>query len=1010
MSIPSTGRRARTRALALLSAGAVAAGVLSGVPTATAAGDHGSSDQERVRLDRPAFDAGRYVVLLKGQAATGKVDAGSDGQFDARRPSVSQYTGQLRAEQDRVARSVGATVQRSFTVASNGFVARLTGRQATKLAARKDVLLVSKDEARSLDTWNTPEHLGLSGSKGAWEQGAGGRSRAGAGTVVGVLDSGIWPEAKSFRGSRLASYPTGKWSLHRRGERVVMVKADGGVFSGACETSKFGAPAEAWNADDCNTKLIGARYYPEAYLDELAAGLTQPETEFLSTRDGDGHGSHTASTAAGSPVDDATVEGVNFGEISGMAPAAKVAAYKVCFDDNDEDTGDCFTSSILDAIDDAVNDGVDVLNFSISGARDTVVDPVEIAFEGAAEAGIFIATSAGNSGPGESTVAHNSPWLTTVAASTHHNFENTVVLGDGTKIRGASISKTALPQTALVSSVDVGAAGAAAEDVRRCFSGGNLDDAEVSGKIVVCQRGGNDRVDKSLAVEEAGGVGMILANVTPGSLDADFHSVPTIHIQNTDSETVFDYLAAAGSSATAAFQLGDTTGGEPTPVPQIGGFSSRGPALANEGDLLKPDISAPGVSVLAAVAPPSGEDRDFDLYSGTSMASPHVAGLASFLMAVHPRWSPMKVKSALMTSARSLVDDAGARSRDALAQGAGEVRPRKTLDPGLFVTSTPTEWRRFLAGQGYDNGYQPLAASALNGPSLAKGKVVGPTSFTRRLTSTMRGTWKVSVDVPGFTVQAPAKVVFTEKGQTKPVNVTFTRDDAALNTYAMGFLTLTGPTRVRMPVALRPVLASAPAEVAGEGVDSSVTVPLTSGINGPIDLEASGLAVSEFFEGTVAVGDYWAECYRVDAGSKVARFDVDAADDDADLDLSVYPANNACSQLTGDIVGESATAAADERITLEDPEAGTYAVFVDGFASPGGDIGFRFDFWDVTAGSGLGGFTVSPDPVNGLVGQATSYDASWSGLTEDERYLGVVEYAGSPDRTYVTVNTQVPPV
>ena len=168
----------------------------------------------------------------------------------------------------------------------------------------------------------------------------------------------------------------------------------------------------------------------------------------------EGHGTHTASTAAGNPVDGVEVEGVKFGEVSGMAPAAKIAAYKVCFDDNDPDTGDCFTGATLAAIDDAIADGVDVINYSISGATDTVIDATEFAFEGAAEAGIFVATSAGNSGPGESTVAHNSPWLTTVAATTHHNFDNTVVLGNGTKIRGASISQEALPQTRLVSSVE----------------------------------------------------------------------------------------------------------------------------------------------------------------------------------------------------------------------------------------------------------------------------------------------------------------------------------------------------------------------------------------------------------------------------------------------------------------------------------------------------------------------------------------------------------------------------
>ena len=122
----------------------------------------------------------------------------------------------------------------------------------------------------------------------------------------------------------------------------------------------------------------------------------------------------------------------------------------------------------LAAIDDAIADGVDVINFSISGATNTVVDAVEYAFLGAAAAGVFVATSAGNSGPTASTVAHNSPWLTTVAASTHVNYENTVVLGNGSKYKGASIADTAVPSVPLVNSTAIGAAGVAATDAHLC--------------------------------------------------------------------------------------------------------------------------------------------------------------------------------------------------------------------------------------------------------------------------------------------------------------------------------------------------------------------------------------------------------------------------------------------------------------------------------------------------------------------------------------------------------------
>jgi hypothetical protein len=1028
VSIPSNGRRARRRALALISAGAVVAGVLSGVPAATAAGDNAKPKQ--VKPQAASFDAGRYIVILRDPGATQY--GGGEGnlaatrvapgrQFNARTDNARAYVNHIRGQQNQLARSVGATVERHYTLAANGFSAELTGRQALKLSNDRDVLLVQKDERQHLDTWNTPQALGLSGKAGAWKQEAGGRGKAGAGVVVGVIDSGIWPESKSFSGNKLSATPRSKWDISRDGETVSMEKADGGVFEGRCQTSHEVAgvpvPAEDWSLSDCTTKLIGARYYPEEFLEGVAVEDRSP-TEVVSTRDGGGHGTHTASTAAGNPVDKVKVEDVKFGEVVGMAPAAKIAAYKVCFDDNDPDTGDCYNGAILAAIDDAIADGVDVINFSISGATDTVLDATEFAFEGAAEAGIFVATSAGNAGPDESTVAHNSPWLTTVAASTHYNFENTVVLGNGKKIRGASVSRTPLPKTKLVSSVDVGAAGADPEDVRLCVSGGNLAPAKVEGKIVVCQRGVNDRVDKSLAVKQAGGVGMILANVTPGSLDADFHSVPTIHVSDTDGSKIFNYLKRQGKKAKAAFKLGDVTGLKPTPVPQVAGFSSRGPALANDSDLIKPDIAAPGQSVLAAVAPPSNHKRKYDLYSGTSMASPHIAGLAAFMMGVEKKWTPMMVKSAMMTSAKSLRNAKNGVDKDAFAQGAGLVRPNKMFDPGLFVLSTPLDWRRFYQGQGLDwgQGYEPLAAKDLNGPSMAQGQVTSETKFTREFTSTMKGTWKVSVKVPGFKAVTRKKLVAKRKGDRESLTVRFSRTTAPLGQFSSGFLVLDGPTRVRLPITLRPVSVAAPGEVSGEGVAGSTAVDIRAGFTGNLDVAVAGLAEAESDSQTTVGPNNSADdeayyCVEVTDGSKAARFDLDAADDDADMDLYVYQAaDSACADLVA-FSGQSATGSADEQVTLLDPAPGYYFVVVDPFAaSPGqSSLDWRFDFYDVNPATQVGGLAADPNPVPVVNNQETSFDATWSGLEEDNRYLGMFDYDGALSPTFLTVDTSATP-
>ncbi|HSE72208.1 MAG TPA: S8 family serine peptidase, partial [Nocardioidaceae bacterium] len=442
--------------------------------------------------------ATRYEGGTRGLRATSS-DAGT---FNARSAKVREYQDYLRGQQRKVAGAVGAEITRHYTLASNGFVADLSGEQAQQLSASKQVLMLTEDTAFDVDTWNTPDFLGLSGENGAWAQ-AGGQASAGDGVVVGVLDTGIWPESKSFAGAKLKSEPVGPWGLRRSGSTVTMKKADGGTFTGACETG------EQWTVNHCNTKLVGARYYPDAFL----ASVPKPERsphEFISTRDGDGHGSHTASTAAGNSGVDVTVEDTEFGAVSGMAPAAKVAAYKVCFEDNDPDTGGCYTSATLAAVEDTIADNVDVVNYSISGATSTVVDAVEYAFEGAAEAGIFVAASAGNSGPGASTVAHNSPWVTTVGASTHTVFENTAVLGDGTKLKGASIART-LPtgEQPLVGAVASKNASADPAQAALCY-GGTLDPAKVAGTVVVCDRGVIDRVAKSAEVARAGGVGMIL--------------------------------------------------------------------------------------------------------------------------------------------------------------------------------------------------------------------------------------------------------------------------------------------------------------------------------------------------------------------------------------------------------------------------------------------------------------------------------------------------------------------
>ena len=262
-----------------------------------------------------------------------------------------------------------------------------------------------------------------------------------------------------------------------------------------------------------------------------------------------------------------------------------------------------------------------------------MLDSVAQAFRGASNAGVFVANSAGNSGPGASTLDHPAPWVTTVAAATFRRAFQAVQLGNGARYVGASTTLPLPTPATLVTAGSVKLASAAAADANRCFLG-SLDPAKTAGKVVVCDRGVNDRIEKSFEVKRAGGVGMVLANVSPNSLNGDYHAVPSVHITDTDGAAVKAYITSAGAGATA--KIVPLTAAElaaAPKVPEITDFSSRGPSTTTGGDILKPDIAAPGNDVIAAVAPPSNHGRTWDFMSGTSMSSPHIAGIALLLKA-----------------------------------------------------------------------------------------------------------------------------------------------------------------------------------------------------------------------------------------------------------------------------------------------------------------------------------------------------------------------------------------
>ncbi len=357
-----------------------------------------------------------YRGGIKGYTAT-KPRRGQ--KIDPNSPAVVGYMAFLASRQDAVLASVGGGRKlHSYGYVFNGFAAELTAEQAAKLAQTKGVLAVTKDEARTLDTSSTPDFLGLTAPGGAWSQ------TKGEGVIIGIVDGGIWPESLSF------SDRTGTNGNATKDGKLSYQQIPG--WHGKC------TPGEAFNASHCNQKLIGARYYNAGWGGNAGIDAQLP-WEYNSPRDFGGHGTHTASTAGGNEKVPTTGPAAVFGPVSGIAPRARIAAYKVCWETGTG--GSCFTTDSVAAIDQAVADGVDVINFSISGSRTNFRDPVEIAFLFAADAGVFVAASAGNSGPTTSTVAHPGPWLTTVAAGTHNrDGQGSVTLGNGVTYSGASVA------------------------------------------------------------------------------------------------------------------------------------------------------------------------------------------------------------------------------------------------------------------------------------------------------------------------------------------------------------------------------------------------------------------------------------------------------------------------------------------------------------------------------------------------------------------------------------------
>ncbi|KAH7861802.1 hypothetical protein Vadar_031045 [Vaccinium darrowii] len=751
-------------------------------------------------LHRPTFAFKKSYVVYFGAHSHGKDVSSSDCDqvTESHYDFLGSFLGRDKAKD---------AIFYSYTRHINGFAATLEDEEAAQIANHPKVVSIFPNEGRKLHTTRSWDFLeletdGVIHSSSIWN-----KARFGEDTIIGNLDTGVWPESQSFSDEEMGPIPS-KWK-------------------GICEN-------DADHSFHCNKKLIGARYFNKGY----AAGTGSLNSSLNSPRDTDGHGSHTLSTAAGNFVPGASVFGYGNGTAKGGSPRARVAAYKVC--GPPVAGNECFDADILAAFDFAIHDGVDVLSVSLGGNPVPFInDSVAIGSLHAVRHGIVVVCSAGNSGPANGSVSNLAPWQITVGASTmDRQFPSYVFLGNKMHLKGESLSPKALPNNkffAIISAADAKAANASAVDAILCKAG-SLDPKKANGKILVCLRGVTDRVDKGEQAALVGAVGMVLANdvLSGNEILADAHVLPASHINYTDGVAIFKYVNYSRSPM--AYITRPTTQLRTKPAPFMAAFSSVGPNTIAP-DILKPDITAPGVSIIAAYTEAQGPTNEvfdtrrvlFNSVSGTSMSCPHVSGIVGLLKTLYPSWSPAAIRSAIMTTAQTQdnskepLTNAYYLPATPLNFGAGHVDPNRAMDPGLIYDLTSNDYLKFLCALGYNETQISMLSGShytcpkanislanFNYPSITVPMLNGSTTVTRTVKNVgSPATYSVHVQNPvGISVSvSPEKLMFRKVGQQKSFKVSMKIEEGNNRSdYVFGRLTWSdGKHYVSSPIVVKAV-------------------------------------------------------------------------------------------------------------------------------------------------------------------------------------------------------------
>ena len=927
-----------------------------------------------VRFAEAAVPA--YTGGTPGLAATATGGAKLD---PASRP-VREYVGHLVQEQasfiDRASRTVGRQLEPIYTYqyAVNGMAVALTADEVQALAADPAVASITPDQQRVPHTdagptlinadaaWNATTDLGLPADY------------RGEGMVIGVIDTGISPANDSFADIGDDGYD----HTNPRGA---------GNYVGVCDPAEASYDA----AFPCNDKLIGAWNF--------VAG--QPRAV-----DYDGHGSHTASTAGGNVV--AGVEVTTAAgfvtppfDISGVAPHANIIAYLGC----------CSLGGLTASIDQAIADGVDAINYSIgsSAPSELWTDFDSVGFLNARAAGIFVATSNGNDGPGFATTGSpaDAPWIISVGASTHTRYNSNSLIGltSSEGILPDLLGKSVTP--GLPDPTPIVYAGAFGDPF--CQS---TDANDFTGLIVVCDRGVNGRVEKSANVAAQGAIGFVLANdATHGpSLTGDEFVLPGVFLSHADGNTLKQWLAT-GSDHVAS--IGGTqflhSPDDGDFADFMASFSSRGPNRAV--DTIVPSVSAPGVDILAAL-------RDFGdanggnvhgFISGTSMASPHVAGAGALVMQARPDWTPAQIQSALMTSAVPVVRNHDGAPGTPYAQGSGRVDVGAAISAGLLFDETIANYEAANPDEGGD-------PRTLNLPSFANTQCLAACAWTRTATvpaSAPAGvTWTASaVADDGIAVDVSLDTATVSPGDSIVISVSADVSAATEDETYFGRITLTPDNAdvpaVTMPLAVVPAGSVLPQAVdmttrrdAGGKVVSDIQTADVTDPTGTVGWvqgqQVSGTLVQDPTNDDALDDLSQVDVYTVEAPAGSAYLIVETVSAemlDADLFVGTGSTPSAATQVCA-----STTATAAERCRIPDAE-GTYWVVLqnwEGTTTTAADA-YTLSYAAVAAGDNGTGTVTGP---TGFIPAGTPYDVAvtWNlpGSQPGEVYYGFVSLGGLP--------------